>query len=239
MRPVWLMVLLLCSPAFAQEPAELGAPLAERALMDEEFGVASRQFGLRRHVEMAQWERLDDEYEVVWSAQPIDSSGFPRQYRNPGEFRLQSREWTTGATMPDGRPLAESAVEALGVWRPLTPAPEALPENLAATFQPDGGTLTTAEDPDAPRAGDLRIRWFERVLPPLQGRVVLRDGVWVVADAPADPAEVPSADPAEVPPADGEGEVRNYTPWMGGLLLLIVAILVAVRHRKHRRRRTP
>ncbi|WP_149193928.1 TMEM43 family protein [Luteimonas suaedae] len=238
MKYVWLLVLLLCPPAFAQESAEPGTPRAELALVDDEFGVASRQFGLRRHVEMAQWQRVDGEYAVIWSAQPIDSAGFPPQYRNPDEFRLPSREWTTAVTMPDGYPLAEEAVETLGIWRPLTPVAEALPPNMAATFQFDSRTLTTAEDPAAPRAGDLRIRWLERVLPPLQGQVVLRDGAWVVADAPAVPAEAPSADSAEVPPADGEGEVRNYTPWVGGLLLLIVAILVAIRHR-HRRRAPP
>ncbi|MEZ0472153.1 hypothetical protein [Luteimonas salinilitoris] len=238
MKYVWLLMLLLCSPAFAQESAGPGTPRAELALVDDEFGVASRRFGLRRHVEMAQWQRSDGEYVVIWSAQPIDSTGFPPQYRNPGEFRLPSREWTTAATMPDGRPLAEEAVETLGIWRPLTPVPEALPENMAATFQFDGSTLTTAEDVAAPRAGDLRIRWLERVLPPLHGQVVLRDGAWIVADASVDPAEMPATDPGEVPPADGEGEVRNYTPWVGGLLLLIVAILVAIRHRQ-RRRRTP
>ncbi|WP_407351996.1 hypothetical protein [Luteimonas sp. R10] len=233
MKHIWLLVLLLSPPALAQESAEPGAPRAELALVDDEFGVATRQFGLRRHVEMAQWQRSDGEYEVIWSAQPIDSSGFPPRYRNPGEFRLPSREWTTAATMPDGRPLAEAAVETLGIWRPLTPVPEALPENMAATFQFDGGTLTTAEDPNAPRAGDLRIRWLERVLPPLRGQVVLEGGAWVVADPPAD-----SAGTAEVPPADGAGEVRNYTPWAGGLLLLIIATLVAIRHHR-RRRRTP
>lgn len=232
MRIVGLLALLLAvapTPVPAQE--DPGRPWAERPLVDEEFGVVSHAFGLRRQVEMAQWRRSGGEYLLVWSAQPIDSSRFPRQHRNPGEFRLRSREWTTAATMPDGRPLAEAAVEALGIWRPLAPDPGALPENLAATFQPDGDMLTTADDPSAPRVGDLRIRWFERVLPPLRDRVVLRGGVWIATDAPADTAEVP--------PPDAEGELRSYTPWLGGLLLLIVAVVVAVRHRRRRRRSAP
>lgn len=251
MRLVWPLALLLSAPALAlaQQPsvesgpqasvetpesatAAEGSPHAGGVLADREFGVVTRQFGLRRQVEMAQWQRRDGDYALAWSRSPVDSSAFPERYRNPGEFRLPSREWTSPGTMPDGRPLAAEAVEALGIWRPLAPDPAVLPENLAATFQEDDGMLTTAADPAAPSVGDLRIRWFERILPSLEGRVALEDGVWVLAP------DVQAA-PAEVPPADAEGALRNYTPWLGGLLLLIAAVVVATRHRKRRRPNAP
>lgn len=230
MKRFWPLALLLCGAcAFAQAPDDPGAPRPGGALVDEEFGVASEQFGLRRQVEMAQWQRADGDYALVWSETPIDSAAFPPQYRNPGAFQLPGQAWRAEARMPDGNRLDDAALEALGEWRPLPPDADALPPNLAVTFQPDGDALTSAADPAAPQVGDLRIRWSERVLPPLQGRIALRDGVWTLADdvatGPADPV-LPEA----------EGELRSYTPWIAGVLLLIAAIAVAVHHHRRRRR---
>jgi hypothetical protein len=39
-----------------------------------------------------------------------------------------------------------------------------LPANMAATFQPQDGTLVTSADPARPRVGDLRISWL-RIAP--------------------------------------------------------------------------
>ncbi|NZA28116.1 hypothetical protein H0E84_17185 [Luteimonas sp. SJ-92] len=231
MMRAWLLALAMAAApaAVAQAPAAVPAPRGGEVLVDDEFGVGTQQFGLRREVEMAQWRRSAEGYALEWSDRPLDSREFPQQYRNPGEFPVATQQWERPVKMDDGRPLAPAALAELGEWRPLSPDLDALPGNLAATFRLQGDLLTTAADLAEPAPGDLRVRWFERVLPSLDGRLVLQDGVWIAAGAPDGPADAP--------PADGEGELRNYTPWLGGLLLLIAAILVA-RHRK-RRRRTP
>lgn len=229
MRRLWIALLWvpLASGALAQEGEAPAAPAPGTVLEDEEFGVATREPGLRRQVEMAQWRRVDGGFALAWSEAPVDSGGFPVQYRNPGAFELQGRTWSAEVVLADGYPLDPAAVEALGAWRPLAPDPDALPPNLAATFQPDGEGLSTSADPAAPLAGDLRIHWFERALPPLQGRVALRDGVWTLADGVAADAPGPAV-------AEGEGAVRSRKPWIVGFLLLIAAILVARHHRRRR-----
>ncbi|MDH5824305.1 hypothetical protein QFW77_15110 [Luteimonas sp. RD2P54] len=228
-----LLLLAVASPAPARPaPGAVPAPRPSQALVDEQFGVGTQRFGLRREVEMAQWRRSGDGYALEWSAEPVDSAGFPARYRNPARFPIASERWEPEVRMEDGRPLAPEALEALGIWRPLAPDPDALPENLAATFRVQGDLLTTAADLAEPAPLDLRVRWFERVLPALAGRVALRDGVWVAVDTAA-PAPVAATE--QLPGADGEGSLRSYAPWIGGLLLLVAAVLVA-RHRRRSRR---
>jgi uncharacterized membrane protein YecN with MAPEG domain len=99
--------------------------------------------------------------------------------------------------MLDGKPLDRSVIEQLGQWRLFRPNFSALPGNLAATFQPEGDGLGTAENPLAPQVGDLRIGWRELTFPPLEGRVLLRDGVWI-----PDSSRVDEPEPAMTLPAD-------------------------------------
>ena len=178
-------------------PQPRGQPVAEQPPRDSDFGVRARGFGLQREVEMLQWRRSGSGYDKEWSAQPVDSSGYAPAYRNPGDFPVQTRYWiATGVTL-DGKRVDDDVLKEYGRWRDFRPGFSALPANLAATFQPEGDGLGTADNPLDPQVGDLRVRWRVLELPPLQGKVALQGGVWIPAsDAVADSAGVVVAEPA-------------------------------------------
>ena len=75
----------------------------------------------------------------------------------------------------DGKPVAPEVIGRLGQWRGFRPNFSALPGNLAATFQPEGDGLGSAENPLDPQVGDLRIDWRELTLPPLADKVERAD----------------------------------------------------------------
>lgn len=167
----------LAGSALAQQPQ--GALQAGSTPLDPEFGVRARHgLGLQRQVRMYQWRRDGKGYERAWVGEPVDSAGFAPGHRNPPSFPLQSRRWIARDISFDGRPLAPEVVSALGQWQALRPDFSALPGNLAVTFQPEGDGLGSAVNPLAPKVGDLRIHWRELALPPLAGKVELRDGRW-------------------------------------------------------------
>ena len=129
----------------------------------------------------------------------------------------------------DDRPLDPEVVARLGEWREFRPSFSTLPGNLAATFQPEGDGLGSAENPLDPQVGDLRIHWRELVLPPLQGRVVLERGTWRLAPAPAT-APLPDARTAPDTPSP------SRLPWLlGGSLVLLVAVFALRRRRRQDR----
>ena len=237
-------LLLLAGPlavgvARAQEGGDV--PL----LRDVEFGVAVRAPGLERRVEMLQWTRTPQGYVRAWSDEPIDATGFAPGHANPVEWPLPGRRWLAATLRFEGRPVDPGVVAALGEWRELRPSFTALPGNMAATFQPEGDGLGSADNPLDPQVGDLRIRWRQLVLPPLQGRVVLRDGRWTMAPAPAvDPPDggnalartppSPTAIVAPAPAARTAGAPRARWPWwLGGGAALLVVVL-ALRRRRSR-----
>lgn len=172
-------LLPVAGAARAQEaaPDPAAPPQPAAAVRDPDFGVAARHFGLERDVEMFQWRRHGDAYAREWSAEPLDSSGFVPGHDNP-PLPLRGRRWIAGEVRVDGVPLDPAVLQALGEWVPFRPSFNALPGNLAATFQPQGDGLGTAEDPMDPQVGDLRIRWRELRLPPLRDRIVLEAGRW-------------------------------------------------------------
>lgn len=149
-----------------------GAPLVDR-----DFGVSTRSAGLDRQVEMYQWRMHEGAYQRVWNAARIDSSSFDEAHQNP-PFPLDSQRWWSTDARLDSQPVAPEVLQALGEWRVFRPGFSRLPLNMAATFQPEGDGLGSAENPLQPQIGDLRIHWRELGLPPLQGRVVFRDGAW-------------------------------------------------------------
>ena len=214
---------LLVVDARAQGRPE-GEPVTDVVVRDVEFGVSARHFGLERRVAMLQWQRVGDGYAPAWSEKPIDSRGFPAGKANPGEFPLPGRRWIAPVTI-DGKPVAPEVIERLGQWRGFRPNFSALPGNLAATFQPEGDGLGSAENPLAPQVGDLRIDWRELTLPPLADKVELRDGQWVLA--PGAEADAP-ADTVVTPPAATRG------PWLlgGGALLLALVAFALFRRRR-------
>lgn len=212
-------------------------PMAQAVLEDADFGVRSTSFGLDRQVEMYQWRATADGYQKVWNSALIDSSGFDEAHRNPPMLLDTARWWATDATLA-GHPLDVEVLQALGEWRVFRPAFSRLPLNMAATFQPDGDGLGSAENPLQPQVGDLRIHWRELALPPLQGRVAFRDGAWHLKRSAA-PGARPSVDAdanaAHLRPAmqapSGEG---NWN-WSWGIVGLLALLALLVLRRRRRR----
>jgi Transmembrane protein 43 len=219
--------------AQAQDDAP-GVPQPDRSVRDSEFGVVARHYGLERRVEMLQWRRVAGGYATTWSELPIDSASFSEGHRNPAGFPLQSRRWTAATITIDGKPLDPSVVSALGQWRVFRPSFSALPANLAATFQPEGDGLGSADNPLEPHVGDLRIHWRELILPPLDQRIALRDGRWqLVAPTPA--GVTPSA-PVAGNDAAAPTVHAHRAWWFGGAFVVLVAALAARRRRSRNAR---
>jgi hypothetical protein len=215
------LLLALAGGIRAQEavPQPRGQPMVAHAPRDAEFGVIARGFGLQRQVEMLQWRKDGDGYRKEWSAEPIDSSGYAQANRNPGEFPLQTRYWIAADATLDGKPIDDDVLKEYGTWRDFRPGFSALPANLAATFQPEGDGLGTADNPLDPQIGDLRVHWRELELPPLAGKVALQGGVWIPA-SDAVPESV-------VATSDTVADATSAKPdrW---ILWLAVAVVLAI-----------
>ena len=209
--------------AQAQQPE--GEPVSGGETRDPDFGVATRQFGLERRVEMYQWSAGEDGYRRVWNPALIDSSRFAPGYENPPEFPLPGERWWAPDAALDGQPLHGSVLRQFGDWRVFRPGFSRLPANLAATFQPDGDGLVSAENPLDPQIGDLRVSWRELVLPALQGRIALRDGVWHLLPGTGQPAPAgPIPMLAELAPIEMPG--RRWWPWLVAVLVMLPLLVV-------------
>lgn len=232
--PLLLGMLAMTLLAFAglahAQDSMLGAPQPDKSVRDGEFGVIARHLGLERHVEMLQWQRTTSGYAKVWSERPIDSSSFAPDKRNPGVFPLHGKRWMASVVRIDGKPVDQLVIVQRGVWQDIRPSFSALPANLAATFQPEGDGLGSAENPLEPHVGDLRIRWRDLVLPTLDGQISLRDGRWQllpeVRTAPM-PVEVLSPSSDSTPP-------RRVWAWLIGGLVALGLGLLALRIRRRR-----
>lgn len=234
----WLLAACCAVPAstlLAQDAARdpAATPQPDDSVRDPDFGVRARHFGLERQVEMYQWREEGGAYLREWSGSPLDSGAFAPGHANP-PFPLRDQRWLAREVTVDGIPLDPQVLEALGEWRGFRPSFNALPGNLAATFQPQGDGLGSAENPLAPEVGDLRIHWRDLLLPPLQDRIELRDGRWRLRrDAAADPAQA-TTETAQ-PVADDR---RRRSPWwlfLGGLVPVLLAAAVVRRRRRNGR----
>lgn len=228
--------LLAATPLFAQTDAVTssqrspqGSPQVEGTLRDPDFGVSTTHAGLQRHVEMYQWIRDGGGYAQEWRGARVDSSGFAPGHANPRDIPLREREWRTPVTL-DGRPVPREVVDALGRWQPFRPNFSALPGNMAATFQPEGDGLGSAENPLAPQVGDLRITWRSLVLPPLADRLVLRDGQWALREPALTPPVVDANADAQAPHAT-DRERPRWPFVVAAILVVLVVLGVAVRRR--------
>lgn len=226
----FLVSWLSAAPAVAQTEPE-GFPDPGVALVDPDFKVGTREFGLDRRVEMYQWRRADHGYERVWHGALIDSTGFDPAHANPPKLPLDNRRWWAEKPTLDGRPLDPAVLRSLGEWRELRPSFSRLPANLAASFQPEGEGLGSAENPLDPQIGDLRVTWRELVLPPLAGKVALRDGTWRLVDDP----QAARAAPATAATATSSQHAQRVWPFFAGGLVVIAAVVVALRRRKRHR----
>jgi hypothetical protein len=81
-----------------------------------------------------------------------------------------------------------------------------------------------------PQIGDLRIRWRELVLPPLQDRIVLRDGRWRLLAQPP----VPAPDAGDQQATAVKTAKPHGGPWLfgSGAIVVLIAALVARRRRR-------
>lgn len=247
----WVACALLACAVLAWVPAAGAAPSnddvppkdapqgrvsVDRALRDPDFGVETRHPGLQRHVEMYQWTRDGSGYALAWRGARVDSSGFAPGHENPRSMPLREREWRAPVRL-DGRRVPDGIVFAQGRWKPFRPNFSALPGNMSATFQPEGDGLGSAENPLAPRVGDLRVTWREFVLPPLAGRLVLRDGEWRLPDGVPDDAAAAPPPPrparAQAPQPGDEGLPRWL--WAAAPLLVLLLGVAVVRRRAKRR----
>lgn len=216
-----LLVVWPAAAAWAQAAPD-DDPRPSNALEDTDFRVQSQQFGLERRVEMFQWRRDDDgDYARIWNAAPIDSSEFDAAHRNPSRLPVRNREWWVASVTLDGHPLPIDVVRLLGQWQTLRPNFSRLPSGLAKDFQPEGDGLASSDNPLAPSTGDVRITWHEFVLPPLAGKVVLRDGTWrLSAKAAAAPA---TARPAVDIAAATRKPAMRLRPWLIAIAVLALA----------------
>lgn len=225
----WLLALLPLAAVAQDAPLE---PRNTRPVRDADFGVSTRAFGLDRRVEMLQWQRTADGYRRVWHDAPIDASTHAPGHANPASIPLPSRRWWATSAQLRGQPLDAGVLRELGSWRTFRPDFSALPANLAVTFQPEGDGLGSAVNPLEPQIGDMRVSWRELSLPPLEGRVELRDGRWVLraasapVQAPVAAAAAPTA-PAPASPAPPVEAAPRPWPWVAGVLGLGLLLLVA------------
>lgn len=210
-----------------------GEPVPGPALHDRDFGVVTRQFGLDRQVEMYQWQAAGDGYRQVWNAGRIDSANFSAGHENPPMPLDSRRWWSQGATL-DGNPIADTVLQAIGEWHWFRPNFSRLPANLAAAFQPEGDGLGSAENPLDPQVGDLRVTWRELRLPPLPGRVELRDGVWQLSAQTAAAALNATPLPPVISPSavDTRVVLRFLPALLLGLALLLMTAWIFRRRRR-------
>lgn len=223
-----LLAMLEAAVAVAGERPR-GAPVSDAVVRDARFGVTARQFGLERRVEMLQWRVSEQGYSRIWAASPIDSSSHVPGYTNP-PFRLRSRRWIAESITVEGKPLDPQVIARLGEWRQFRPGFSSLPADLAASFQPEGDGLGSAENPMAPQIGDLRVTWRELILPPLAGRIELRGGRWQLA------ASVPASATSGSIATPGEPRARQYAVPLG-IAAVVLALALWLHRRRHRRAR--
>lgn len=228
-------LLLVAAPVFAQVGAGTspqGPPQIDGTLRDPDFGVSTTHAGLQRHVEMYQWTRAGNGYARDWRGARVDSSGFAPGHDNPKAMPLREREWHATVTL-DGKPLPREIIARLGQWRRFRPDFSALPGNMSATFQPEGDGLGSAENPLAPRIGDLRVTWRALILPPLADRLVLEDGRWTLrADGDVTGSEVADAGAREV---SGNSNGLRWIVAVAGAGLLALLLVAAVMRRRRRK----
>jgi len=236
-----LCLTLLVPTAFAQPvdtDARLGAVAGELAasesLIDPDFGVAARALGLRRTVEMWQWQRTDSvpgaaSYQAKWSQQSIDSSAFDRAHRNP-TMPFASAQWWSNSALLNGRPVSPELLGTLDGWQTQAARVDLLPANLAAIFAVEDGMLYSGNDSAQPQIGDLRVSWQALPAGPVHGLALVDDAALAMAEG-AGLIRGTSLE-TELPGlAQGARPGSDLLWWLLAAVLIGVVSLVIVRRR--------
>jgi hypothetical protein len=222
---VALAPVVVVAAASAQDVTDATAlPVPVGPVEDAEFGVSSHHLALQRRVWMWQWQATPAGVRGGWSEHLLASPD--AAHRNPTRWPLPATEWRAGEVRVAGHPVSAAAIQALGAWHVLRPSLDAVPANISATFQPEGDGLGTADDPQHPAIGDLHVAWRDWRLPPLAGRLQLRQGVWQVVPA----AVYPAAEGLRR--REGHG---GWLAWIAGLGLLALLAWRRLRRRSRRR----
>lgn len=224
-------------------------------VVDPMFGQRAHVLGLQRRVELRQWQAdasASGGYVQVWSSAHI-TQGLDARHANPAQFPIDGQRWWTSDARLDGSPVAPEVLTAIAAvadsgseWVTLAPDASRLPENLAATFQPDGKTLSTSQDPTHPRIGDVRVQWSIMTDAIAPDGLRLVDGRWVLAAAPDTGVATPPVPDQPTPvasPSETAGWLHDLLSGRVGLsgllaalvlLGVLVAILVGLSSRRRR-----
>lgn len=213
-----------------------GAPQIVMPARDPQFNVSTQAPSLIRKVEMFQWHEIGvgHDYELDWVDHPVDSSKFaqPDGHENPGTFPFDGARFDSPDVRVQGFKLAPELVRAIPGVEPYTPDLRALPPNMAATFQPQEGRLTTSADPKSPRLGDLRVSWQQIAPKALSVLARAQHGVLIETnDASGHPmtqvqigkrslSDVVSGAPQRPPYAWARRVLAILLGWAGVMLLL-------------------
>jgi hypothetical protein len=202
---------------------------------DPEFGQRAAAPVLIRHVEMFQWREIrvgtDVHYELDWVDRPIDSRRFdhPAGHTNPESFPIQGKQFDAGQVRVGGYSLSPALLHALPGSEALTPDLKSVLPNLAASFSPYNGYLTTSSKPEQPRLGDLRVSWE---IVPTQNITVFAqiDGDQLVPSVHAADGkgfDVQVGDRALVDVVPDVPETPSYV-WLRRILALLLGMLGAL-----------
>lgn len=216
---------------------------SRQTLRDPEIRVESRKLGLRRQVEMLQWEREGDRYVKVWRDTPVIVDGADAQHRNPPMPKLQNAIWLASDANIDGQRVDPGVLMALGQWIRIRPGFSRVPYRWSRRFQPDGDGLSDSDNPLNPQIGDVRLSWSELFVPTLERQVVLADGKWQLpGTVQLDEATVRSLN-RQLQDAQERRSLRDLLSRMWTLaafsllMLLIVARVILIRRARNRKAR--
>lgn len=148
----------------------VGTPKVVEAPRDAAFNLHANTPLLMRHAEMFQWREIriggSVHYELDWVDHLIDASHFeqPGGHANPAKFPIENREFPAGLVRLGGFRLSAQLERALPGFQPVAPNLQALPANMAASFERYRNYLVTSSHPGEPQWGDVRVSWSETPL---------------------------------------------------------------------------
>lgn len=238
-------------PAKDQQLVHVVGDVAVTApLTDGQFGVTATGVRLDRQVEMYQWQEESKSetrtklgggeetvttytYTKVWSATPIDSSGFQTQagHENPAMTLEASTVYATDATLGDFQ-LDENVLSQMDGAQALPLGTEQAEAIQAAAGQ--GRTLTVANNqiyiganPQTPVVGDTRVTY--QVTPAAETSIVARqNGDGFLPYRTRNGTEILMVASGDTPAADmfqSAQDANTFMAWairVGGVILLMV-----------------